>query len=103
MLATDFSNMTEGISQKKLQDLYEDIQTILIKDAKKKLENTKDVQTALKKGWEGEDRDIFIDNLEKLADKIVDVLNQYDEAIRACFQQVIDDWVDFQAKNVTAK
>ena len=102
-MALDIANTTEGISSKGLDQLHKDIKTYLITNAKKEIKDHKTLDTALENMWSGDDRKVFIQNLNSLGEQISEKLDEYDKAIEKEFEDLKADWKTFQEKNVVAK
>ena len=75
----------------------------MIDIAKMNLNRTQDFEAAVKAGWEGEDRDVFLQNCEKMKNEISDSLQSYYDQIEAEFNTIITHWDEFQASNVSAQ
>lgn len=99
----DFTNMSQGISQAGIMEIYSSIHSFIQDEAATALADTDALVAALEQGWEGADRLVFIENLNKLATQIQEKLNEYDLAIQKEFTNIAENWNDFQHANVSAK
>lgn len=95
--------ITHGVSSEGVEALLREIHLEMIDVAKANLNKTQDFEAAVKAGWEGEDRDVFLRNCEKMKNEISDNLQTYYDQIEAEFNTIITHWDEFQASNVSAQ
>lgn len=103
MMALTIADATEGLDSKGLDQLYKDINTIVVKESKKAIEDHKDLDKKLREMWSGDDCEVFINNISSLATQILERLQEYDKAIDTEFENLKANWASFQAKNVQAR
>lgn len=95
--ATDMAldTMTEGISKQGIENLVDVMQAELLKGVSEKLKETEEIQTALKAGWQGYSRDVFIENMSTAIDAIIedltseyyDIMQRLAELVQSYYEQ----------------
>ncbi len=101
----EFGTMTQGISQTGIMEVYEQINSLIVgegESCQKVLNDRAAFEAALDAGWIGEDREVFKTNMGNLANQISEKLIEYDNAIKAEFQKIVDEWDTFQKNNISA-
>lgn len=70
--------MTEGISKAGMENLLEMMQVKLLSGVRDELSKTEGIVSALKAGWQGKSRDVFLEKLDKSVSGIAtDLANEY--------------------------
>ena len=95
--------ITHGVSSEGVEALLREIQLQMIVVAKYNLSNTVDFEAAVNAGWEGDDKEVFLRNCEKMKNEICENLQSYYDQIEAEFNTIITHWEEFQASNVSAQ
>ena len=98
--ATDMSldTMTEGISKEGIQNLVEVIKAELLTGVSEKLKSTESVETAIKAGWQGQARDVFLDKMSAgIAAVISDLKSEYTDLLKR-LAELVDSYYDQDAK-----
>lgn len=76
----DFQSATFGVNFNGMEDYIHELNTIVLIECARALDNTGEVEAAIRKGWEGEAPETFIRNLQKAKGNMIDTLNQLQEA-----------------------
>lgn len=98
----DIGKATAGADSTGLEELYQSIHADCIQSAINVMnENTAKVKEAIRECWSGTDEEKFETNLDKFIEQVEAALDQYDKAIKAEFDSVFQQWIEFQAKNVS--
>lgn len=98
----DIGKATAGADSTGLEELYQSIHADCIQSAINVMnENTTKVKEAIRECWSGTDEEKFETNLDKFIEQVEAALDQYDKAIKAEFDSVFQQWIEFQAKNVS--
>lgn len=98
----DIGKATAGADSTGLEELYQSIHADCIQSAINVMnENTAKVKEAIRECWSGTDEEKFEANLDKFIEQVEAALDQYDKAIKTEFSSVFQQWVEFQAKNVS--
>lgn len=92
---------TQGVTLEGLNDLLEQIKVVMVEDAIDNLDNTQAVKEAVAEGWQGGDRDLWIQHFDELKDEIKGSLEFYYNQIETEFQKIFTSWEEFQSSNVT--
>ena len=85
MYAKDMSlsTMTEGISVEGMRDLKDGIYQKLVVAVGNKLSETKGIENAIRANWQGEARDIFLQNFAKSISAVKQDINaEYNDLLR---------------------
>lgn len=96
-----WDSTTHGVTLEGMNDVLEQVKLVMVDQAMENLNNTQAVQDAVTEGWNGGDRDMWLQNFDSLRQEIVDSLEFYYNQIEAEFQKIFSDWEEFQASNVT--
>ena len=99
----DFSSMTQGVSQAGIQAIYEKINYLIVVEAVDQLNDRTNFEQVLRENWSGADCEVFIANMAKLANEIIEKLQEYDSAIKNEFRRIVEIWNEFQSENVITK
>lgn len=94
------NDLSVGVSYTGVSHLLADIKLDMVTNAKKDLEDFKEVENALRKGWQGDDCDKFIKNFEKMEKEIENKLDEFYKSIEKQMYDMYDQWESFQSKNV---
>lgn len=101
-MGLSIGSATSGADSEGLEELYQSIHAECIQSAITVMhENTTKVKEAIRECWSGTDEETFEANLDKFINNVETALNGYDTAIRDEFNSVFQQWVEFQAKNVS--
>ncbi len=101
-MALNISGATAGADSTGLEQLYKDIHVDCIQSAIETMNNgVSKVTDAIKECWSGDDEVKFEENLEKFVSQVEQALNSYDNAIKAEFNSIFQQWIDFQSKHVS--
>lgn len=101
-MALNISGATAGADSTGLEQLYQDIHADCIQSAIETMNSgVSKVTDAIKECWSGDDEVKFEENLAKFVSQVEQALNDYDNAIKAEFSSVFQQWVDFQSKHVS--
>jgi len=92
---------TQGVTLDGLNDLLTQIKITMVDDAITNLNNTQTVQQAVTEGWNGGDRDLWLQHFDELKTEIIDSLEFYYSQIENEFQKIFTSWEEFQASNVS--
>lgn len=92
--------MTEGISVQGMRDFTDFINAKLLKGVSSKLEETKGIVTALNSGWQGESRDVFINNFEKGIKQVQKDLNTEYKDLMKRLGELMDDYFNQDKKMI---
>lgn len=92
--ATDssFESMTEGISADGMATLLENLKASILTEVAQQLEDTAEMETAFKSGWQGEARDAYLENFKKAITAVKDDLEaEYNDLVQK-FQELQENY-----------
>ena len=95
--------ITHGVSSEGVEALLREIRLEMIDRAIENLKKSENFEETVKHGWEGEDRDVFLNNCDKMRNEIIENLQVYYDQIEAEFNTILNHWDEFQASNVSAQ
>ena len=98
-----FYDMTSGIKKQGIDHVYQLLHTKLEKDCKEALENNIAFVRSLREYWIGDDREVFIANLQNAVKKVEEKWEECDGLIKNEFDKIKTEWEEFEKTNVVQK
>lgn len=90
----DFQSASFGVDFMGMENYIQDLNTIVLSECARALDNTAEIEAAIRKGWQGEAPEIFIKNLRKAKNNMITTLSElqkaFDTELRGIKSAIID-------------
>lgn len=96
----DFSQADHGVSYEGIREYVDDLNTVVLHDVRKSLEDTDGIIKAVEKGWHGQSATQFLSNIEKAQKKITFTLGELQEVFETQIEGIRDEIFDMDANLV---
>ena len=92
------NTMTEGISVEGMRNFHDTLKAKLLTGVSEKLEETGEIETALKEGWQGQSRDVFLEQFSNGIKSVKnDLSSEYNDLMRK-LGELMDSYFDQDKK-----
>ena len=96
----DFQNADYGVSITGMNAYIDDLNTKVLTNVSRVLRNTKEVEVAVKAGWQGASADQFLLNLRKGSEKMVETLAELRKTFETELKGIQSQMLDMDANLV---